>query len=81
MIRFLMLILAVGALIVGGVYLPASNWTRIADPTPIGSKKLKRGDLQITVGATGTIEPEESASMSVRRSSGRIKQLGKDPTR
>src|ERR1700740_2584488 len=41
-------------------------------------EKVTRGDLQINVRATGTVEPEETVDVGAQVV-GRIKELGKDP--
>ncbi len=45
---------------------------------PFRTEKVIRGDLQITVRATGTVEPEETVDIGAQVV-GRIKELGKDP--
>jgi HlyD family secretion protein len=76
MFRFLSLIVLLGA-IVGSVFVYRGYVERHADAPPYRTEQVKRGDLLITVGATGTIEPEEVVDVGAQVM-GRIKELGKD---
>ncbi len=72
-----MLVLVVGAVVGGGVYYHHYVTTE-AETAPYRTEKVTRGDLHITVSATGTIEPEEVVDIGAQVV-GRIKELGKDP--
>jgi HlyD family secretion protein len=77
MARFLLLAIVLGAAIGGGVYyrqFAASD----AQKQPYRLEKITRGDVHITVSATGTVEPEEVIDVGAQVV-GRIKALGKDP--
>jgi HlyD family secretion protein len=77
MARFLLLILAVGAAIGGGVYYRQYAGSESRKP-PFRTEKVTRGDVNVTVSATGTVEPEEVIDVGAQVV-GRIKELGKDP--
>ncbi len=77
MFRFLSLVVLLGA-IVGSVWFYRDYSERHAQAPPYRTEHVKRGDLLITVGATGTIEPEEVVDVGAQVM-GRIKELGKDP--
>lgn len=76
MFRFLALIILLGA-IVGSVFAYRGYVERRSQAPPYRTEQIKRGDLLITVGATGTIEPEEVVDVGAQVM-GRIKELGKD---
>jgi HlyD family secretion protein len=76
MVRFLFLILAVGAAIGGGVYYRQYVANESQKP-PFRTEKVTRGDVNVTVSATGTVEPEEVIDVGAQVV-GRIKEIGKD---
>jgi HlyD family secretion protein len=76
MVRFLFLILAVGAAIGGGVYYRQYTNSESQKP-PFRMEKVTRGDVNVTVSATGTVEPEEVIDVGAQVV-GRIKEIGKD---
>jgi HlyD family secretion protein len=54
-------------------------WQRSGEgPTAFRTVAVKRGDLQATIGATGTLEPEEVVDIGAQVA-GMIKEFGKDP--
>ncbi|HEX3600652.1 MAG TPA: efflux RND transporter periplasmic adaptor subunit [Lacipirellulaceae bacterium] len=61
----------------GGVYYRHRLEAR-AEQHQFRSEKIERGDLNITVDATGTIEPEEVVDVGAQVT-GRIAELAKDP--
>jgi HlyD family secretion protein len=63
---------------VGGTALWSHFHSSGADDVPFRTEKVSRGDLHITVRATGTIEPEETVDVGAQVV-GRIKELGVDP--
>jgi HlyD family secretion protein len=73
--NFFLLLLLVGAAAGGTYYVkyrPAEHGVEFR------SAPVKRGDLILTVGATGTVEPEEVVDIGAQVV-GRIKELGEDP--
>src|SRR3954468_21310079 len=77
MTRLLSLALLIGVA-VGGTALYSKFFRSDSDQPPFRVEKVTRGDLQINVRATGTIEPEETVDVGAQVV-GRISQLGKDP--
>src|SRR3954463_6273406 len=77
MTRLLSLALLVG-IAVGGTAIYNKFFRSDSDLPPFRVKKVTRGDMQINVRATGTIEPEETVDVGAQVV-GRIKELGKDP--
>jgi HlyD family secretion protein len=77
MARLLMLMLVVGAAIGGGAYYRLFGGGD-AQKQQFRLEKITRGDLHVTVKATGTVEPEEVVDVGAQVV-GRIKELGKDP--
>jgi len=72
----MLLILLVGLAAVasaGGWY-----WIRANKPPTFRTATVQRGDLQFTISATGTIEPEEVVDIGAQVA-GMIKSLGADP--
>lgn len=63
--------------IVASVFFYRGYKQRQSQAPPYRTEQVKRGDLLITVGATGTIEPEEVVDVGAQVM-GRIKELGKD---
>jgi HlyD family secretion protein len=66
-------------LIIGGVAASIAWYSRRSNGSEISYRtaKVERGDLQATIGATGTVEPEEVVDIGARVS-GEIKTFGKD---
>src|SRR4051812_45328592 len=77
MLRFGVLILLIASVVGGGVYYRHRVEAR-SDQHRFRTEKIERGDLQITVDATGTIEPEEVVDVGAQVT-GRIAELAKDP--
>jgi HlyD family secretion protein len=77
MTRLLSLLLLVG-IAAGGTALYSRFYRSDSGQNPFRVEKVTRGDLQITVRATGTVEPEETVDIGAQVV-GRIKELGKDP--
>jgi HlyD family secretion protein len=77
MFRFSILILFFASVIGGGFYYRHRLESR-ADLHRFRLEKIERGDLNITVDATGTIEPEEVVDVGAQVT-GRIAELAKDP--
>ncbi|MFO0788485.1 MAG: efflux RND transporter periplasmic adaptor subunit [Pirellulales bacterium] len=77
MFRFLALVLLLAGLTGGGLY-ARKYFERENQQSPFRTEKVTRGDLQINVRATGTVEPEETVDVGAQVV-GRIKELGKDP--
>jgi HlyD family secretion protein len=77
MVRFLTLLLVVGAALGGGVYYRLFGGGGSAQKQAFRTEEVARGDLHVTVGATGTVEPEEVIDVGAQVV-GRIKELGKD---
>jgi HlyD family secretion protein len=65
-------------LAVGGTALYSKFYRSDSGESPFRTEKVTRGDLQINVRATGTVEPEETVDVGAQVV-GRIAQLGKDP--
>jgi HlyD family secretion protein len=76
MTRFLSLALLI-ALAVGGTAFYSKFYRSDSGKEPFRVEKVTRGDLRITVRATGTVEPEETVDVGAQVV-GRIKELGKD---
>src|SRR3954468_300535 len=76
MTRLLSLALLIGVA-VGGTALYSKFFRSDSDQPPFRVEKVTRGDLQINVRATGTVEPEETVDVGAQVV-GRIKELGKD---
>src|SRR6476661_5057687 len=66
------------ALAVGGTALYSKMYRSDSQKDAFRTDKVTRGDLQIVVRATGTVEPEETVDVGAQVV-GRIKELGKDP--
>jgi HlyD family secretion protein len=77
MIRFFVLILGLAGIAGGGLYYRHRLETQ-SEQHQFRLDKVTRGDLHITVGATGTIEPEEVVDVGAQVT-GRIAELAKDP--
>jgi len=77
MTRLLSLAMLIG-LAVGGTALYDKFYRSDSGQNPFRVEKVTRGDLQINVRATGTVEPEETVDVGAQVV-GRIKELGKDP--
>src|SRR3954469_14744003 len=77
MARLLSLAVIIG-LAVGGTALYSKYYRSDTEREPFRVEKVTRGDLHITVRATGTIEPEETVDVGAQVV-GRIKELGVDP--
>ncbi len=77
MLRFGVLILLIASVVGGGVYYRHRVEAR-ANQHRFRTEKIERGDLNITVDATGTIEPEEVVDVGAQVT-GRIAELAKDP--
>src|SRR4051794_10841529 len=77
MIRFFVLILGLAGIAGGGLYYRHRLETQ-AEQHHFRLDNVSRGDLHITVGATGTIEPEEVVDVGAQVT-GRIAELAKDP--
>jgi HlyD family secretion protein len=77
MTRILSLALLIG-LAAGGTALYSKYFRSDSGKDQFRVEKVTRGDLQINVRATGTIEPEETVDIGAQVV-GRIKELGKDP--
>src|SRR5690349_18602415 len=65
-------------LALGGTALYLKFYGSNSGENPFRTEKVTRGDLQINVRATGTVEPEETVDIGAQVV-GRIKELGKDP--
>ena len=72
-----MLLVVVGAALGGGVYYRLFGGGSAAQKQAFRTEEVTRGDLHVTVGATGTVEPEEVVDVGAQVV-GRIKELGKD---
>jgi HlyD family secretion protein len=71
----IILIPLVLVLVVGVAY-----WRRAAQPTTtFRTVPVKRGDLQVTISATGTVEPEEVVDVGAQVA-GKIESFGADPS-
>jgi HlyD family secretion protein len=68
----LLIVLAAG----GGLYYV--KYLRAEDPPSFRTEVVERGDLFLTIGATGTVEPEEIVDVGAQVV-GRIKEFGLDP--
>ena len=77
MTRLLSLALLIG-IAVGGTALYSKFYRSDSGQDQFRVEKVTRGDLQINVRATGTVEPEETVDIGAQVV-GRIKELGKDP--
>lgn len=77
MFRFSLLILFIASVVGGGFYYRHRLEAR-AQEHKFRLEKIERGDLHITVDATGTIEPEEVVDVGAQVT-GRIAELAKDP--
>ena len=78
MTRFLLPLAIFLCLAVGGTALYIKFYRSDSGQNPFRVEKVTRGDLQINVRATGTVEPEETVDIGAQVV-GRIKELGKDP--
>jgi HlyD family secretion protein len=78
MTRFLLPTAVFLCLAVGGTALYTKFYRSDSGQNPFRVEKVTRGDLQINVRATGTVEPEETVDIGAQVV-GRIKELGKDP--
>src|SRR6478752_6489149 len=79
MLRFGVLVLLIASVVGGGVYYRHRVEAR-ADQHRFRTERIERGDLQITVDATGTIEPEEVVDVP-EQVTDRIAEQAKDPRR
>jgi HlyD family secretion protein len=77
MFRFLLLMLMLGAAVGGGVYY-RQFFGHDAQQPNYRTEKVERGEIHITVDATGTVEPEEVVDIGAQVT-GRVKEFGKDP--
>jgi HlyD family secretion protein len=77
MSRLLALAVLIG-IAVGGTALYSKMYRSESQKEAFRTDKVMRGDLQIVVRATGTVEPEETVDVGAQVV-GRIKSLGKDP--
>ena len=77
MSRLLALAVLIG-LAVGGTALYSKMYRSDSQREAFRVYKVTRGDLEIVVRATGTVEPEETVDIGAQVV-GRIKELGKDP--
>src|SRR5215213_4023334 len=77
MTRILSLALLIG-IAAGGTAFYSKFYRSDSEQAPFRVEKVTRGDLQINVRATGTVEPEETVDVGAQVV-GRIKELGKDP--
>lgn len=75
-IRILIWIVVLG-LIAGGAYYGYEKWTTPATPT-LRTAVVKRGDLSLSISATGTVVPEEVIDVGAQVA-GKIKAFGEDP--
>src|ERR671935_1134655 len=66
------------AIAIGGTAIYSKYYASDTGKTPFRVEKVSRGDLHITVRATGTVEPEETVDVGAQVV-GRISELGKDP--
>lgn len=74
--RTIVVLLLIGLSIAGGFYYV--NYLRADVPPNFRTALVERGDLLITISATGTVEPEEVVDVGAQVV-GRIKSLGLDP--
>src|SRR5207237_5215490 len=58
----------------GGV----SYWQHLSKPPASRTAPVARGDLQLSISATGTVEPEEVIDIGAQVA-GQVKRLGTDP--
>jgi HlyD family secretion protein len=72
--KLLVLLILLGVTGTGGWYWYSSN----NHPTVFRTVTVKRGDLLATIGATGTVEPEEVVDVGAQVA-GQILRFGKDP--
>jgi HlyD family secretion protein len=72
-----LVVLVLVVLAVGGAFYYA-NFLRADDPPNFRTAAVERGDLLITISATGTVEPEELVDVGAQVV-GRIRELGMDP--
>jgi HlyD family secretion protein len=73
--QFLTVLIAIAA--VGGL----GGWYWYAHRTPAATfrtARVERGDLRVTISATGTVEPEEVVDIGAQVA-GQIKSIGQDP--
>ena len=75
--KVILLLLFVG-ISAGGAYLYFRNQDNAPKEELFRVAKVTRGDLMVTVSATGTVEPEEVVDVGTQVM-GRIKELGSDP--
>jgi HlyD family secretion protein len=74
--RTLVVLLLIGSSIAGGVYYV--KFLRAEEPPNLRTAIVDRGDLLITISATGTLEPVELIDVGAQVV-GRIRKLGDDP--
>ena len=73
--RLLIFLVVLGALAGGGYW----YWQRAtARPVSFKTAPVHRGELQLTISATGTAEPEEVVDVGAQVA-GQVKSLGPDP--
>jgi HlyD family secretion protein len=75
--RWLLIFIAL-ILVVCGAGAGIWYWQRLPKPANFRATTIQRGDLQLTISATGTVEPEEVVDVGAQVA-GQIKSLGADP--
>jgi HlyD family secretion protein len=70
------LVLLIAAISGGAVYY--TKYLGVEPPPNFRTAEVKRGDLLATIGATGTVEPEEVIDVGAQVA-GKIRSLGRDP--
>ena len=78
MTRFLVTVAMLAAIGFGGTAIYNKYFRANTQASPFRTEKVTRGDMFITVRATGTVEPEDTVDIGAQVV-GRIKELGKDP--
>ncbi len=73
-----LLVLVAAVLVVCGVGAAWMYWQNHAKPPSFRTTAIQRGDLQLSISATGTVEPEEVVDVGAQVA-GQIKSLGVDP--
>src|SRR5512143_206586 len=72
------LILVALILVICGAGAGVWYWQRLPKPANFRTTTVQRGNLQLTISATGTVEPEEVVDVGAQVA-GQIKSLGADP--